>query len=275
MRQTQPGDLVLLISQRDRKNFVRVLTPGETLHTHNGYLLHDDMIGQPYGVLVRTHLGAPYYLFPPTTDELVRYIHRQSQIVFPKDSGYIMMKLGVRPGARVIEAGTGSGGMCLALATFVGDGGHVYSYDVRDDLQRIGRKNIEQIGLSSRVTFQLRDAGEGFDERDVDAVFLDMQKPWLVLDQARAALVGGGMLGSLVPTINQLGKLLSRLERHPGFDFVQAEELLLRPYKTIPQRIRPDDRIVGHTGFLIFARAILPPETQPSAPDDTAPEPAP
>lgn len=257
MRQAQPGDVVLLFSVDDRKTFFRTLKPGATLHTHNGYFEHDDLIGQPYGALVRTHLDAGYYLLSPTTEQLIRYMHRKSQIVYPKDSGYIVLKLGVKPGSRVLEAGTGSGGMALVFASMVGESGHLYSYDVRDDLQRIARENLTDAGLGSRVTFTLRDAAEGFDETDVDALFLDMLTPWRMLDQARTALANGGMLGSIVPTMNQLTDMLAALSAHPGFGFIEAEELLLRSYKTAPARVRPEDRMIAHTGYLVFARAVL------------------
>jgi len=270
LRQAQSGDIVLLISLRDRKTYLRTLEHGATLHTHNGYLQHDDIIGQPYGSQICTHLGAKFYLLQPTTEELVRYIRRSSQIIFPKDSGYIIMKLGVRPGSRVLEAGTGSGGLTLAFATMVGDSGRVYSYDVREDLQSVARRNLREAGLHERVTFKLGDAADGFDETDVDALFLDMLTPWAVLDQAHAALASGGVLGCLVPTLNQLTELLGALHAHPGFAFVEAEELLLRRYKTLPARVRPEDRMVAHTGFLVFARAVVPDDASasPDLPDD-------
>lgn len=257
MRRAQAGDVILLVNERDRKWFIRTLEPGRTLQTHRGVLAYDDLIGQPLGAKVRTHLGFTFYLFTPTTDELVRNVRRESQIVFPKDAGYIIMKLGIKPGSRVVEAGTGSGGLCLTLATMVGDEGHVFSYDVREKMQRIARGNVERAGLSDRVTFKHRDVAEGFDETDVDAVFLDMLKPWGFLDQAYAALRGSGMLGCLVPTANQLVEMLEALGSHPGFGFVEAEELILRSYKTVPARVRPDERMVGHTGYLIFARAVV------------------
>ncbi len=258
LRRAQVGDVVLLFSAKDRKHYIRTLQPGAQLQTHLGVLAHDDLIGQPLGSCVRTHLGHSYFLLTPTTDELIRDVRRESQIVFPKDAGYIIMKLGIRPGSTVIEAGTGSGGLCLALATMVGDSGRVYSYDVREDMQRIAQRNLERVGLAHRVTFTVRDASLGFDETDVDALFLDMLTPWQVLDPAHAALRGSGMLGCIVPTVNQLIEVVSALERHPGFGFVEAEELSLRPYKTIPARVRPEDRIVGHTGYLVFARALVP-----------------
>jgi tRNA (adenine57-N1/adenine58-N1)-methyltransferase len=258
LRHAQAGDVILLVGVRDRKRFIRTLEPGRTLQTHRGVLTHDDLIGQPLGSIVHSHLGHPFFFLLPTTDELVRDLRRESQIIFPKDAGYIVMKLGIKPGARVVEAGTGSGGLCLTLATLVGDEGHVYSYDIREHMQDIARQNLTNAGLESRVTFKQRDVSEGFDETDVDALFLDMLTPWAAIDAAHAALRGSGVLGCLVPTVNQLLALIERLEAHRGFGFVEAEELILRAYKTIPARVRPEDRMVGHTGYLVFARAVIP-----------------
>ncbi len=258
MRRAQAGDVILLVSEEDHRTLIRTLQPGRRIETHRGSLLHDDLIGRPLGSVVRTHLGRAYYLLMPTTDELVRNVRRRSQIIFPKDAGYIIMKLGVRPGSVVVEAGTGSGGMCLALACAAGETGRVISYDEREDMQRLARQNMRWASLGDQVTFKCRDIRAGFDETDADALFLDLPAPWEVLDQTRKALRGSGMLGCLVPTINQLGRLIDELATHPEFGFVEAEELILRPYQTIPARVRPEDHIVGHTGYLIFARAVIP-----------------
>ena len=259
MRRTAAGDRVLLIG-KDHKRFIRELVPGEKLETHRGILAYDDLIGQPLGAAVRTHLGHYFYLLAPTTDDLVRGLPRQSQIIFPKDAGYIVLKLGIQPGVTVVEAGTGSGGLCLALATLVGDEGRVVSYDVREEMQRLAQRNLSRVGLESRVTFKLRDIVEGFDEVDADALFLDVLTPWNYLNQAYKALRGSGVLGGLVPTVNQLIQFVEALHAHPGFVEIEAEELILRPYKTLPVRVRPEDRIIGHTGYLIFARTIIPGE---------------
>lgn len=258
MTSAKPGDLIFLFSEGDRTTFFRILEPGSKLETHRGILEHDDLIGTPLGSQVKTHLGYSYYMLSPTTDEIIRYQKRNSQIVYPKDSGYIMIRLGVRPGSRVLETGTGSGGMTTALASLVGDEGQVYSYDLRDDMQQLAQKNMAQVGWEHRVTFKQGDAAEGFDERDLDAVFLDLPRPWEALDAVRASLKGSGALASLIPTANQLIDLITALENRTDFGFVEAEELIMRPYKTIPPRVRPDDRIIGHTGFLVFARAVVP-----------------
>lgn len=256
---TQPGDLIMLVNEQDRKRYIRTLEPGKTLYTHRGYLDYDDLIGVALGSTVRTHLGYAFHLLTPTTDELIRSLRRESQIIFPKDAGYIIMKLGIAPGSQVAEAGTGSGGLTTALAIIVGDSGRVYSYDIRRRMQDIARSNLARLHLGHRVEFRLRDVSEGFELLNADAVFLDLLMPWGVLDAARNCLRGGGMLGCLVPTINQLQELVVALRQHPGFGLVEVEELILRPYRTAPARIRPEDKIVGHTGYLIFSRAVTRP----------------
>lgn len=248
------GDLVLLVGT-DRKGFIRRVQSSEKLQTHRGEILYDDLIGVPYGSEVRTHLGKTFFVLSPTTDDLIVDLRRESQIMFPKDLGYTLMKLGVKPGSVVIEAGTGSGGLTLALANAVGPEGHVFSYDRRADMQKLARQNLRRVGLEARVTFKQRDIVQGFDETGVEALFLDVLTPWEYLAQAREALRGAGVLGCIVPTINQVQTLVQALYGGPWF-LVEVEEILLRGYQVIPERIRPQDQMVGHTGFLVFARAV-------------------
>ncbi|NDJ51728.1 MAG: tRNA (adenine-N1)-methyltransferase [Chloroflexi bacterium] len=256
------GDEALFVMADGKKQFMRTIKQGQILQTHRGSIAFDELVGVEYGSIVRTHLGVAFYLFMPTTDDRVRHLKRQSQIVFPKDSGYLLLRLGVRPGSRVIESGTGSGGMCLVLATSVGDDGHVYSYDTRGDMQSLAKLHCSRAKVDHRVTFIHADAIEGFNQQGVDAVFLDLPAPWEVLDQARVALSGSGMLGAIVPTANQMIDLFGALRTHIGFGFVEAEEILLRQYKTVPARVRPDDRMIGHTGFLVTARALIRPQVE-------------
>ena len=254
MSTTAPGDSVLLISQ-DHKRFIFVLQPGTELHSHRGIVAHDDLIGQRWGQRVRSHLGSRFTLLRPSTDDLVRHIKRRTQIVYPKDAGYILMKMGIRSGCRVVEAGTGSGGMTLVISQAVMPTGQVYSYDNRPEMQGLARDNLTQVGLESYVDFKLRDVAEGFDETGVDALFFDLPAPWHFLEQAAAALSDGGFFGCILPTTNQVSELLYALTK-PLFAMVEVEELILRPYKPVPARLRPNDRIIGHTGFLVFARKI-------------------
>lgn len=243
----------------DRKwNLVR-LEPGRVMQTHRGALSHDDLIDQPWGSQISSHLGHVFLLLRPALEQRILGLRRISQIVYPKDAGYILLKMDIAPGTRVAEAGTGSGGLTLSLANAVRPGGRVYSYDRRKDMQRVARRNLERVGLDHVVDFKCRDIAEGFAEVGVDAVFLDLPEPWEYLQQVHAALISGGFLGAILPTANQVSQLLDALGRSP-FGLVEVEELLLRPYKPVPARLRPDDRMVAHTGFLIFARALIPPE---------------
>lgn len=258
MTTAQAGDVVQLVG-RDHKHFILRLTPGQQLHTHRGIFEHDALIGRTLGTEVFTHRGDPFFLLQPSTDDLIREIKRSSQIIYPKDIGFILMKLSVRPGVTVVEAGTGSGGLTTVLAQAVGPTGCVISYEVREDMQNLARKNLERVGLADRVTFKLRDIAAGFDETDAYALFLDVPNPWDYTGQAYRALQSGGFFGSLVPTANQVSALLVSMRRE-GFEFVEVCEVLLRYYKPVPERLRPTDRMVAHTGFLTFARRIEPAE---------------
>ncbi len=266
-RQVATGDVALFASQ-DRKSYVRILEPGGKLETHLGVIAFDDLIGKAaYGDRLKTHLGHLMYLLIPATDDLLSHSRHATTIIQPKDLGYIALKLGVQSGSRVIEAGTGSGGLTLWLAQIVGDSGHVISYDHTPKAQEVALRNLSRAGeaISRRVIFKTRDIGEGFDETDADAVFLDVPNPWEYLAVAHAALRGSGHFGALVPTTNQVVELIGGLYAGAWFR-VEVEELLLRPYKTMPARFRPDDHMIGHTGYLIFARAVNTP-TSDSAND--------
>jgi tRNA (adenine57-N1/adenine58-N1)-methyltransferase len=252
---TNAGDLVQLVGC-DHKYKLVLLQPGAELHTHRGMLKHDDLIGKPWGSRVDSHLGRPFYILPPSLHDVLRDTKRSSQIIFPKDIGYILLKLSIVPGQTVVEAGTGSGALTTALASAVGPQGRVISYDARADMQALARRNLEKLGLERRVEFRLRDIAQGFDETDLTALFLDVPTPHEYIAQVRAALRPGGFFGSIVPTTNQVSFLLAALERE-NFEFVEVAELSLRYYKPVPERLRPTDRMVAHTGYLIFARPVL------------------
>ena len=251
----QENDLVLLIGQ-DRKEFVVRLRAGGQLQTHRGCINHDDLLGQPLGREVQSHLGYPFVVLAPSTFDLLRQLKRTTQIMYPKDIGYTLLKLNIMPGSRVVEAGTGSGALALALAQAVRPDGRVYSYEVRPDILRLAQKNLEGLGLLDWVDLKLRDIAEGFDERGVDALFLDVRRPWAYLPQAVEALKDSGFFGAIVPTTNQVGELVQALETQQAFGHIEVEEILVRPYKAVPNRLRPVDRMIAHTGYLIYARRV-------------------
>jgi tRNA (adenine57-N1/adenine58-N1)-methyltransferase catalytic subunit len=252
---TQVGDLILLAGPR-QKNFIFRLTPGERIQTHRGILQHDDLIGLPYGTQVFSHLKRAFVLLKPSLSDLLLETKRSTQIMYPKDVGFLLVTMGIGPGQHVLEAGTGSGALTTALAFAVGPQGRVTSYEVRPEMQRLAQKNLDRIGLADRVTFKLRNIQEGFDEQGVDALFLDVPNPYDYLAQARAALKSGGSFGTILPSTNQVVRLMNALYRE-RFAFVEVCEILLRYYQTHPERLRPVDRMVAHTGYLIFARPVL------------------
>ncbi|HEY5984399.1 MAG TPA: tRNA (adenine-N1)-methyltransferase [Anaerolineales bacterium] len=254
------GDLAELVGLR-HKHFILTLQSGARFETHRGVVQHDDLIGKPWGSQVFSHMGAPFFLLQPSLADVLVDLPRSGQILYPKDIGFILVSMGIGPGKTVIEAGTGSGSMTIATAFAVGPEGRVVTYEIREDMQNLAKKNLERVGLASKVEFKLRDIKEGFDETDADAFFLDVANPWDYIEQVRRALKPGGSFCSLVPTFNQVAALLIAL-RQSRFAFVEVCEILLRYFKPEPARIRPTDRMVAHTGFLIFGRRIEPVEDE-------------
>ena len=261
------GDLAQLVGLR-HKHFLVRLQDGAELQTHRGVLQHDDLIGLPWGSLVSSHMGNPFYLLQPALDDLLRATRRNTQILYPKDIGFILVSMGIGPGLHILEAGTGSGGLTTALAYAVGNQGRVTSYEVRPEMQELAIKNLEQLGMADRVDFKIRDVNEGFDESGVDALFLDLPSPYDVIPHVRKTLKLGGFFGCILPTTNQVTRLIAVLRKN-HFAFIEVSEIMLRHYKAEPDRFRPADRMVAHTGFLIFARPVVrrhepgAPETKP------------
>lgn len=266
----QAGEIALLVSANNKRFLFTLVLEGE-LHTHRGIFKHNDLIGALWGSRVLSHLNTPFTLLPASLYDLLQETKRNTQIMYAKDIGYMLVMLGIGPGIRVIEAGSGSGALTTALAYMIGETGRVYSYEQRPEMQKLARKNVERAGLTARVDFKLKDIADGFDETNVDAVFLDVPNPYDYLTQARAALKPAGFFGTILPTVNQVSTLLISLHREK-FAFVEVCEILLRFYKTNATRLRPTDRMVAHTGFLVFARPVqeLEPETFPEA--DSFPE---
>jgi tRNA (adenine57-N1/adenine58-N1)-methyltransferase len=252
----QAGDIAQLVGLR-HKHFIITLVPGGELHTHRGILKHDDLIGKPWGSQVFSHQDSPFFLLQPSLADILTELPRNTQIMYPKDIGFILSTMSVGPGQRVMEAGTGSGSMTIALAYAVGPEGRVVTYERRPEFQQLARKNLTRLGLEGRVEFKLGDILDGFSETDMGAFFLDVPNPWDYVAQVRATLKPGGFFCNLVPTFNQVETLLYALRRNL-FAFIEVCEIMLRYYKPEPTRLRPTDRMVAHTGFLTFARRIEP-----------------
>ncbi|MFW6415040.1 MAG: tRNA (adenine-N1)-methyltransferase [Thermodesulfobacteriota bacterium] len=247
-----PGELVQLVSPKG-KRYLRTFNPDDELHTHDGKLDLNLLDGTDFGDYIQTHLGKKYRVLKPTLHDLLKNIKRETQIIYPKDIGYILLKLSVGPGSRIIEFGSGSGSLTLALAWYVGSTGIVYSFERREKFLQLCARNLARVGLQDNVKQINQDIGDGIDLQEMDSAFMDVRTPWEYLDQIAQGLRNGAPVGFLLPTVNQVSDLLQSLENAP-FSDVEVVELMLRHYKPVPDRLRPEDRMIAHTGFLVFAR---------------------
>ena len=253
------GDRVLLY-QDARRKWVTLVSKTK-FHTHRGFVNLEELVGKRYGEPTRTSMGQTLWVFEPRAVDIVEAFDRPTQILYPKDIGYALYQLDVKPGDRVVEVGTGSGAMTAALARTVEPGGHVFSYEMRPDFLEVARRNVERAGVSSLLTFRTKDPSGGFDETDIDIVVLDLGDPWKMTGAAWKALMGGGLLAGFTPTFNQLEKLAESL-RKEGFLVLEAVEVLLRQLKTEAGKLRPESRMVGHTAYITIAQKVLPVEDE-------------
>lgn len=251
-----PGAAVLLMREDGKRNYLARPVAGRRVAIEGGDIVAEEILSREFGESVVSPSGERYWLLPATTADLMQKAERRTQILYAKDAGYLLLRLDIGPGTRVAEMGTGSGAMTLALARLVGDTGRVYSYDERPEHQEVASKNLTRANLAGRVEMKTRSAGEPFDETDLDAVFLDLPEPWRAGPPAHKALRLGAPLALIVPTVEQL-KEASLTLRRDGF-FVQEEtEIFQRRLKVRDAAgVRPEDRMIGHTGYLLLARAV-------------------
>ncbi|MER3448092.1 MAG: hypothetical protein C4291_15275 [Candidatus Dadabacteria bacterium] len=221
--------------------------------THLGNVFLGDAIGKRYGEAIYSQTGNPFILLEPTLEDRMMKVKRLTQIVYPKDAALILVKAGVQSGMRVIECGAGSGALTIALANAVSPAGRVYTYDRREDFLDNARKNVDEAGFSNLVEFKLREVSDGFDETEVDIVVLDLPSPWEGVPAASRAIRGGGRVASLSPTYNQVEKTVESLKSE-GFVYIETIEVLVRGILVRPDKTRPFERMVSHTGFLTFGR---------------------
>ncbi len=250
------GDLVLLWFEKKGITYLVEVTAGKKHNIHCGKpLAVDEWIGRPFGSKVACDYGHAH-LLRPTLNDLMMKASRESGIIYPKDAAYLMMRGGIRTGAKVLEVGTGSGSLTMALASMVAPGGSVWSYDRRLDLPKNAHKNITRAGLGDCVVFGQRESGQPFQESGFDTVILDIPTPWEEVKVVKDALKGGGHLVSLNPTFNQIEKMAEAL-REEGFILVDSVELLERPILARAGKTRPVQRMVSHTEFMLFAVKAL------------------
>jgi tRNA (adenine57-N1/adenine58-N1)-methyltransferase len=248
------GDFVLLF--REGKKWLVRVRPGGLFHTHAGIINNDDLIGRPYGTWVTTSLGEKVCALRPLIKDVILKAERATQILYPKEWGYIVAQLGIGPGSRVLEVGTGSGAFTTFAAYLVRPHGHVYSYEIRPEFHGLAMRNISRAGLAEYVTLKLADARKGVEETGLDAALIDIGDPESVLPAVSSALAGTAPMAVAVPTVNQLDRVISSM-RQLGVVDIEVCELLLRRWETKIGAIRPSTRMIGHTTYLIFGRNAL------------------
>ena len=246
------GDLVQFLDSKGRR-YQAVLTKGKEFHSHSGYVPHEEIIGLPEGSTVRTTRGQAFVVLRPTLSEFILKMPRGAQVIYPKDIGPILMLADIGPGMRVLESGVGSGALSMAMLRA---GADIVGYELREDFANRARTNVEQFlgpAALDRYRVELRDCYEGIDEREIDRVVLDLPEPWQVVPHAATALRPGGLLVAYTPSVVQVSQLRDALARGPFFA-AETVEVLQRGWYVEDQAVRPDHRMVGHTGFLTHAR---------------------
>jgi tRNA (adenine57-N1/adenine58-N1)-methyltransferase len=253
----EAGERIILIDQRDRMYLVKLQAAG-TFHTHSGTLPHDDVLGRSEGTRVVTSSGMVLVAFRPRFADYALKMKRGAQVIYPKDLGPIITYADVGPGARVLEAGTGSGAMTIALVRAVGPAGTVVSYELRDEHRAHAEANLEDFFGKLPETLELRsgDVSSVVESEDrFDRCVLDLAEPWVPLVALREVLEPGGVVCAYLPTTIQVQQLVLALEPG-GFHHVETFEVLRRSWHVAERSVRPDHRMVGHTGFLTIARRL-------------------
>jgi tRNA (adenine57-N1/adenine58-N1)-methyltransferase len=259
----RPGDRVQLTDPKGRMHTV-VLTPGKAFHTHRGALEHDALIGLPDGSVVTSSGGTAYLALRPLLADYVLSMPRGAQVIYPKDAAQIVAMGDVFPGARVLEAGAGSGALTCSLLRAIGQEGSLTSYEIRQDFAEIAARNVEGFFGQPPVNWSLRAGDVGTcEEVGFDRIILDMLTPWECLPLLSRALVPGGVFVGYVATTPQLSELVEALRAHGGFTEPRSWESLVRDWHADGLAVRPDHRMIAHTAFLVSSRRLAPGVTAP------------
>ncbi len=259
------GERITLTDAKGRRHSV-VLADGGRFHTTKGAVEHDELIGGPEGVVVTSIGGTQFLAMRPLLNEFTVTMPRGAAVIYPKDAAQILMGTDIFPGARVIEAGVGSGALTCSLLRAVGPSGRVTSYERRDDFAVIARRNVENFLGGPHPAWDLRvgDLVETLTDDPVDRVVLDMLAPWECVDAVAEVLVPGGVLCCYLATTTQLARTVETLRVHGGFTEPEATESLVRAWHAEGLAVRPRHDMVGHTGFLVIARRMAPGFTAPA-----------
>ena len=271
------GETIMLVDRRDKRYPVR-LQPGATFHFHGGHVAHDALIGADEGIEVDSSRGYRLVAYRPRLLDHVMQMPRATAIIYPKDIAAILLWADIYPGATVFESGVGSGALTTALLRAVGAQGRVIAYEQRAAFIERARANVEAfLGPCPNLVIHERDTYQGIDERDLDRVLLDLPEPWQVVPAAAEALRPGGFLCAYTPSTTQVQTTVQALRAH-GFGDVETIETLYRPWHVQGQSVRPVQQMVGHTGFLTFARRLsgpaIPADEPPVAADEPPADPA-
>lgn len=232
----------------------KFLTGTEDLHTEQGYIKQEEIASSSPGDVLKTHMGREFHVLEANINDYIQLMDRRCSIILPKDLGIITAYTGLGSGQQIVEAGTGAGAATIFLGNLVGENGHVFSYELREDFSQIAEKNVKGFGLEN-VTLKCQDVVEGIDEENVDLVFLDLPKPWEVVEHARDALKSGGYLAAYTPYIDQV-KLLTRILKKRKFSEIKSVECLVREIEVKDKGVRPKTRMTGHTAYLTFGRKV-------------------
>lgn len=247
------GERVMLIDAKDREYLI-TLKAGNTFHTHAGIVTHDSIIGAYEGSLIGSTTDRMFLVVRPTLSDVVLKMPRGAQVIYPKDLGAILMMADIVPGMRVLEAGVGSGALSMTLLRA---GASITAYEIREDFANHARKNVvEMLGADVDYTIHIRDVTQGIEERNLDRILLDMPEPAAVVAHAEKALRPGGIFLAYLPTINQTQLLRETLRQH-HFGLEETVEIFRRTWHIDGRSVRPDHRMVGHTGFLTTARRVV------------------
>lgn len=247
------GDHVLLYSEK-KKWLLKV--DDRQFHTHRGIINLTELVGKYYGEHVKSSLNYKFVLLKPTIHDYVMNLLRLTQIIYPKDIGLIVQYLDISPGKNVLEIGSGSGALTISIANLIRPHGHLYTYEIRNKFAEIVQKNIKKAGLETYVTIRNRDAKNGIEEKEIDAVTIDVGDPWELIPIVSNSLRPGFPLCSFSPTINQVEKTVTCLQSLNFVD-ISSLECLVRDIRVETGKTRPETRMIGHTGYLTFARRAL------------------
>jgi tRNA (adenine57-N1/adenine58-N1)-methyltransferase len=249
------GDKVLLLDGKQRRYLITLAEGGE-FHSHTGLFAHRDIVGQPEGAVLRTTKGSAYTALRPTLEDFVVEMPRGAQVIYPKDLAPICMLADIGPGVRVLESGVGSGALSMTMLRW---GAEIVGYELREDFLNRARGNVRSFlgeDALSRYHTELRDCYDGIDERQLDRIVLDLPEPWRVVPHALGALRKGGIFVAYTPSVMQVSQLRDALAASRGWNGTRTLEVLHRGWYVEGQAVRPDHRMVAHTGFLTVSRLV-------------------